>query len=471
MAHNEQVFTPQYIVDSMLDDIDYCDDNIRKKHIIDNSCGNGNFLIRIIERYINVCIEDNLSEDEIIDELKTYIHGIEINYSVYEEALSRVHNYMKKRGFKNYCFDLDIRCGDTLFINDYDNKMDYVVGNPPYCRIHDLNDEQRNRVKEFKFAQGGMTDLYLVFFEISINMLNKYGKLAYITPNSWMTSKAGTNFRKWIKDTNKLHAVIQLGHKKIFNEATTFNNITIIDNKKNSNNIYYKYSVEEEYNMYRLDKCFINDAFYLGNFIELKQLKEIIENKTKEQKVFVKNGFATLNDKLFIFNENDDENNIIDNNIIDIYKASTGKTYKGIYPFDKNGKPLKFTDFNKQVQEALIKRAKILKTDITNNIWFIYGRYQGIKDMSKYRIAVNNLINNEENSVKIKLLKPGDGIFSGFYITFDNDDELLSEYDRIVSLLKSKTFRKYISLLGKYKNGGYFTFSSKDLQIYLNYNL
>lgn len=220
-----------------------------------------------------------------------------------------------------------------------------------------------------------------------------------------------------------------------------------------------------------LNKCFINDTFYVGNSIELKQLREVIENKSKEQKVFVKNGFATLNDKLFIFNENDVENNIIDSNIIYIYKASTGKTYKGIYPFDKNGKPLKFKDFNKQVQEILIKRAEILKTDITNDMWFIYGRYQGIKDMSKYRIAVNNIINNEENSVKIKLLKPGEGIFSGFYITFDNDDELLSEYDRIVSLLKSETFRKYISSLGKYKNGGYFTFSSKDLQNYLNYNL
>ena len=55
MAHNEQIFTPQYIVEDILDRVGYYiignnTSNIRKKHIIDNSCGNGAFLKVIVER-------------------------------------------------------------------------------------------------------------------------------------------------------------------------------------------------------------------------------------------------------------------------------------------------------------------------------------------------------------------------------------------------------------------------------------
>jgi transposase len=63
----------------------------------------------------------------------------------------------------------------------YDNQMDFVIGNPPYVRVHNLDDSY-DSVKSFSFANGGMTDLYLVFFEKGFQMLKPGGKLCYITP-------------------------------------------------------------------------------------------------------------------------------------------------------------------------------------------------------------------------------------------------------------------------------------------------
>ena len=74
--HNEQVFTPKWIVDEMLDNLTYKGENIRKKHIIDNSCGDGAILKEVVKRYINVCIMCGLPKEETIKELETYIHGI-----------------------------------------------------------------------------------------------------------------------------------------------------------------------------------------------------------------------------------------------------------------------------------------------------------------------------------------------------------------------------------------------------------
>ena len=56
--------------------------------------------------------------------------------------------------------------------------MDYVLGNPPYVRVHNLGDSF-DLIKNFLFAQNGMTDLYIVFYEIGLRMLNKDGILGY----------------------------------------------------------------------------------------------------------------------------------------------------------------------------------------------------------------------------------------------------------------------------------------------------
>ena len=73
-----QVFTPSYIVCSMLNEIHYVvSEHILKKHIIDNSCGNGAFLIEIVYRYIQGSINNDVPKDEIKNDLERYIHGID----------------------------------------------------------------------------------------------------------------------------------------------------------------------------------------------------------------------------------------------------------------------------------------------------------------------------------------------------------------------------------------------------------
>jgi hypothetical protein len=68
--------------------------------------------------------------------------------------------------------------------------MDYVVANPPYVRIHNLQ-ENFDIVRNYEFAQSGMTDLFIVFYELGFKMLNANGKLVCITPSSFYSSVAG----------------------------------------------------------------------------------------------------------------------------------------------------------------------------------------------------------------------------------------------------------------------------------------
>lgn len=472
MAHNEQVFTPKYIVEDILDRVGYKIElnNIRKKHIIDNSCGNGAFLCEIVSRYIDACIYDNVDVKEIVNEVETYIHGIEIDKTLCEETQRNLMNICKAKEIKlPHIVFFDIRCKDALTCDEFNNKMDFVVGNPPYCKVHDLKDKY-NKVKKYNFAQGGMTDLYLVFFEIGINMLNNTGKLGYITPNSWMTSKAGLNFRNWIKETNKLSEIVQFGGIKIFDKVTTFTNIITIDNSKNNNLFDYVYGIDDTENRTgNLSFSFIDSNFYLGNRYELETLNKIINN-ISYHKIKVKNGFATLNDKLFIMHNDWKKMCDFGKNLIPIWKASKDKLLTAIYPYDKDGKTISYDELDIVPKEILKIQSEILGIDKSQENWYLYGRYQGIKDMPKYRIGINNLICNGIWSINIKLLEPYIGIYSGLYLVCEDDEHFIeNNYKKIYDILANQDFINYVKSLGKYKNGGYYTFSSKDLENYINY--
>ena len=96
--HNEQVFTPEHVVDTMFEELEYKGGKIRKKHIIDNSCGNGAILKKVVRTYINVCIMCGLPKEETIRELETYIHGIEIDGSLVIHHIVIFTIFQRKKG-------------------------------------------------------------------------------------------------------------------------------------------------------------------------------------------------------------------------------------------------------------------------------------------------------------------------------------------------------------------------------------
>lgn len=183
--HNEQIYTPSKVVNFMLDNVGFNNKcGIDGKHIIDNSCGNGNFLVEIVKRIFQFI--SNVDKEY----LETYVHGIEIDEPAYNEAINRLNKIATEHNISNVKWD--IRNSNALRTPDFDNSMDYVVGNPPYCNVHHMSKENYDLLKtNFVFCSDGMTDLYIGFFEKGIQMLNSNGILGYITPNSWLTSKAG----------------------------------------------------------------------------------------------------------------------------------------------------------------------------------------------------------------------------------------------------------------------------------------
>lgn len=456
-----QVFTPDYIVANILDLCGYFGKKILEKQIIDNSCGDGAFLCQVVSRYIETALKSGFDKKEIVIQLEKNIHGVDTDETACKRCIERLSDIAKKNNLGKVKWD--IRNKDVLSEKAFDGKMDFVVGNPPYVRVHNLNDSY-NAVKKFSFAEGGMTDLYLVFFEIGFNMLSKNGILCYITPSSWTSSLAGTNFRSYIKYHKNLSAVVDLEHFQPF-EATTYTMISLFEKSKRKQTFcYYGYDEKQKRPSFReeldIDNSDIGGKFFFTKR-HIQSLLKTIKTEPHPKIVTVKNGFATLADKVFI-------GDVPETSItIPIIKASTGKWKRGLYPYDETGTPIpeKKLFADKTIKSYFTSHKEdLLKDKEEYPGWFYYGRTQALKDVYKEKYSINTII-KDVSSIKLNRVPSGSGIYSGLYIVTDIDEKKLKE------VLLCEEFIEYIISLKNYKSGGYYTFNSKDLEQYLNYRL
>ena len=133
-----QYMTPPEIVNIILDSIGYNGIEILDKKIIEPSFGKGVFLEEIVRRIIKVAPITDVKR--ILEE---NIFGIEKDINLYNEAIKNLNFIIKENNIETINWKNLIN-GDTLFLyKNYINQFDYVVGNPPYVRIHNIKQEYR----------------------------------------------------------------------------------------------------------------------------------------------------------------------------------------------------------------------------------------------------------------------------------------------------------------------------------------
>ena len=464
-------YTPIRVVKDIMDEINYVigTDNIRKKHIMDNSCGNGSFLMEIVNRYCEECILNNVPILDMKRELETYIHGIEINSEELDKCIDNLNNIVFKYGLNSLNWDLLNK--DALFVNEYNGSMDYVVGNPPYVKIHNMQKHSRDVIKVFNYVKTGTADAYLIFFEIGLKMLSNNGLLAYLTPSSYFNSKTGYVVRSDFVGNNYLFKIIDYKHNQLF-DATTYVAVSILlkgNNRKNIDYLIYdKYQKKYVYiDSLSADEYFLTDKFFFSDKNTLHNLSEILTTDIQCSEQFnikVRYGLTTLADSVFISEKFNFESNYIKRAI----KGSIGLDKEIIFPYDKNGVC---------IEEDILKKDELLYKYLLNNKyhlynrdirenskWYSFGRTQAIKDTYFDKVAVSMLI-KDVHDLKITFSPAGTAVYSCVYVIL-NDFVTL---DFLEQVLRTEKFVDYVASLGKYKNGGYYSFSASDLELYIKY--
>ena len=141
------------------------------------------------------------------------IKGYEVDFKIYEQAeLAFLNNQ-----------NVSIILQDYIY-NDWDNKYDGIICNPPYFKFHDY--DNKNILKEIKSRLNcelnGFTNLYTLFLLKSIYQLNENGRAAYIVPSEFLNSDYGKLVKSYlIKSRTLRHIIVVDFEENVFDDALT----------------------------------------------------------------------------------------------------------------------------------------------------------------------------------------------------------------------------------------------------------
>lgn len=111
--------------------------------------------------------------------------------------------------------------------------FDFVIGNPPYIRIQTMKEWAPLEVEFYKsaFAAAGKGnyDIYTVFVEKGLNLLNARGRLGFILPHKFFNAQYGEPLRRILADGNHLSQVVHFGDNQVFAGATTYTCLLFLD--------------------------------------------------------------------------------------------------------------------------------------------------------------------------------------------------------------------------------------------------
>jgi hypothetical protein len=114
-----------------------------------------------------------------------------------------------------------------------DPGFDVVIGNPPYIRIQALKEwaplEVEFYKKQYAAAGKGNYDIYVVFVEKGLSLLNGKGRLGYILPHKFFNAQYGEPLRGLISKGKHLAEVVHFGDRQVFSGATTYTCLMFLD--------------------------------------------------------------------------------------------------------------------------------------------------------------------------------------------------------------------------------------------------
>lgn len=131
---------------------------------------------------------------------------------------------------RKYFFHWELEFPEVFFHEDGSAKrnagFDAVIGNPPYIRIQQMKKSVPLEVDLYKnrydSASKGNYDVYVVFVEKALSLLNLDGILGFILPHKFFTAKYGEPLRHIVSRGKHLSHVVHFGAQQVFEHGTTY---------------------------------------------------------------------------------------------------------------------------------------------------------------------------------------------------------------------------------------------------------
>lgn len=464
-----QVFTPEDYVKELLDSVGYTHD-LYGKRILENSCGDGNILVVVVQRYIDDCRAQGLSRTKIKNGLSKDIYGIEIDEKQYKKCIDNLNEILKHNNIERV--NWNIINADYLKWNT-DMLFQYIVGNPPYIAYSDLKEEEQLFVKSnFVTCIKGKFDYCYAFIEKSIKLLADDGKMSYLIPSSIYKTVFGYNLRDFMSPyITKIKDYTQV---KIFDKALVKSSIMVLDKQRHQELLYYQdmsMGTEIAIPINRLEeKWYFTEENRVGEqrFGDYFKVAHVVATLLNEAFVLPDGGYTEVENG-YVCGTHTIEREVVRSTETP-RTLRYGKQEKIIFPYSYNENGLvRFTDdefeqlfpgasaYLNEFRDALDDR----KSD-SGARWYEYGRSQALGSMNSQKLLISTVVTND---IEIYELDQECIPYAGMYIVEKASDNEYSLRDA-VRILSSDEFKEYVFKVGIPISGRSVRITSKDVENY-----
>jgi len=454
---NCSVFTPNDIVMKMLDLLDYKKDLYGKK-VLENSCGDGNFLVEIVKRYIVDCQKQGLNNNKIRVGLSQDVVGFEVDNEQLQKCIQRLNKIADEFGILNVKWN--IRNEDVLKAK-FSSDFRYAVGNPPYITYSALALDNRKYIKEnFSVCQEGKPDYYYAFIELAIKHLSCDGKFAYIVPSNFFKTKFAKNLRTYLLPI--LTDVYDYKTEKLFSDILTSSAI-VCCNKKNAVPDIQYHDMQSKA-VEGISKKALSDRWIFDS-----KKAHLKNNALRFGDYFsASSSIATLCNEVFVINQ-DDRNATYTLEDEILREAASPKSLANqkkrhiIFPYFYDEKNCLKHYSDKEFRRLFPKTTKYLianKTKLDNRDsdksaqWYEYGRSQALAHLNQSKLLISTLVTKIP---KVFFLSHEVIPYSGIYIVpisnRNKNDNINIDLYTAKSILESDEFLLYVNRVGIHANG------------------
>ena len=488
-----QIYTPEFVVNKILDDIGYNQNHILGKKIIDPACGDGRFLVEVAKRIIQLSPLDQLQEN------LEHIYGWDIDQKAIQLCIQNLNQLVEPLGVAiNWNIQKiawKIFKTDSIKKIDQTRKLDFdfIVGNPPYIRIQHLEEKQRQFIQNrYQFCKSGSTDLYIAFFELCEVLLSEQGVCGLITPNTYFYTVTAKTMRDYftIQKSTPIKKITNYGQIQLFDNATTYSAITIFG-KKSQQEFEYEQAIDKQ--KFKSRKIAVTE-------IHNQKIWQLSLNSQKLQKgtclkdlCNIHVGVTTLCDKAYIFSNivKGTAETFIQSRLLDhpvkienallrpIIKGSKLKSAQDaikeyiLFPYQqKNGKytiipedemqsqfPLTYAYFC-QIRSHLDARDKGKKQYDT---WYAFGRNQSLNSGFGQKIIFSPM-NKKPNFIYSENEEAT--LYSGYFLKL-KENPSPKRYKKLIKQLNSKRMAEYVAISSRDFQGGWKAYSKKVVEDFM----
>ena len=176
-------YTPPALVERLLNLAEQAGVDWSTARVVDPACGGGAFLAPVA-----MCMKaalSHLTPAKRLAHIEEHLLGLEID--PFSAWISQIFVEIALQddliAANNRCLGSLVKIGDSLQTKEsLYSRFDLVIGNPPYGKVK-LNPEDR---KKWKRSLYGHANLYGLFTDLATRLVRPGGRIAYVTPTSFL---------------------------------------------------------------------------------------------------------------------------------------------------------------------------------------------------------------------------------------------------------------------------------------------